>query len=105
MTKHPHFAQKPAGQHKCVKKNPVTKHPHFAEQAAGSQMGLKIMRQNVHISLKSWLDVTNVLKNPLTKHPHFAERPARHHKWVQKSYDKPQNFSSRKGGNDVTEHF
>jgi hypothetical protein len=34
------------------------------------------MQQNVHISLKSQLEIINVLKNPVTKCPHFAEQAA-----------------------------
>jgi hypothetical protein len=34
-TKHPHFAEKPAGHRKRVGKNPVTKRPHVAKQLAG----------------------------------------------------------------------
>jgi hypothetical protein len=44
----------------------VTKQLYFAEQAAGSQMGPKIMRQNVHISLNGRQDITNGLKNHTT---------------------------------------
>jgi hypothetical protein len=43
-------------------KNPVTKRPHFAEQAAGYHECPKIMEKNVHISLKSRLDIANVLE-------------------------------------------
>jgi hypothetical protein len=39
----------------------VTKHPQFAEQAAGHHKCPKIMPQNVHISLKSRLDIAKVL--------------------------------------------
>jgi hypothetical protein len=42
-------------------KNPVTKRPQFAEQVAGHHKCPKIMRQNVHTSLKSRLDIANVL--------------------------------------------
>jgi hypothetical protein len=35
---------------------------------------------NVHISLKSLLDMANMLKNPVTKRPQFAEQAAGHHK-------------------------
>jgi hypothetical protein len=47
----------------------VTKCPHFAEQAA--QMGPKIMRQNNHILLKSWLDITNVFLKILWQNVHI----------------------------------
>jgi hypothetical protein len=57
----PHFAEKPAEHGKRVGKNPVTKRPQFAEQVAGHHKCPKIMRQNVHTSLKSWLDVANLL--------------------------------------------
>jgi hypothetical protein len=55
----PHFTEKLAGHHKCVKKNPVTKHPHFAFHLLGHHKCPKIMKQNAHISLKSQLDITN----------------------------------------------
>jgi hypothetical protein len=60
VTKCPHFAEKLAG-HVNMSKNPVTKCPQFVEQAAGHHKCSKIMRQNVHISLKSGLDIANVL--------------------------------------------
>ncbi len=46
-----------------------------------------------------WLTIpiTNGSKNPVKKRPHFAEQPARHHKWVQKSCDKPSRFCFRTG--------
>jgi hypothetical protein len=65
----------------------------------------KIMRQNVHILLKSQLDIAKLSKNHMTKRPHFAEQPAGYLKWVQKSCDKPSKFRFRKGGHDVSEHF
>ncbi len=70
-----------------------------------SQMWIEIMRQNVHISLKSWLDIANLSKkscdktsafcwaggriswmskNHGKKRPHFAEKPAGHRKRVGK---------------------
>ncbi len=53
VTKHPHFAEKPAEHCKHVEKNPVTKHPHFAKQPAGH-------------------DITNWSKNFVTNRPNFA---------------------------------
>jgi hypothetical protein len=44
-----------------MSKNPVTKRPQFVEQAAGHHKCSKIMQQNVHISLKSQLDIANML--------------------------------------------
>jgi hypothetical protein len=35
VTKHPHFAEKPAGHSKCVGKNPVKKCPHAVKQLEG----------------------------------------------------------------------
>jgi hypothetical protein len=57
----------------------------------------KIRRQNVHTSLKSRLDIANVLgKSPVKKRPHVAKQPAGRHKWVQKCCDKPSKFCFRK---------
>jgi hypothetical protein len=75
----------------------VTKRPHFAEQEAGHHKCPKIMQQKIQISLKSQLDIANVLKNPVAKHPHVAKQPAGHHKWVQKFCDKSSKFRFRKG--------
>ncbi len=86
-------------------KNPVTKLPHFAEQAAGYYKCPKIMRQNIQISLESWLDIANMWKNPVTKRRHFAKQPAGHHKWVQNFVTNHPNVASGKGGYNVTEHF
>jgi hypothetical protein len=88
VTKCPHFAEKSAGHHKCVHK--ILWQKTFTFCWAGgrtSQQGPKIMRQNVHISLKSQLDILNMLKYPVTKCSHFAEQPAGHHKWVQNHVD------------------
>jgi hypothetical protein len=66
VTKRPQFAEKPAGHCKRLKKS-WEKHPPFAKQAAGHHKCPKIMQQNVHISLKSWLDITSVFKNSCEK--------------------------------------
>jgi hypothetical protein len=73
----------------------VAKRPHFAEQAAGHHKRPKIMQQNVHILLKSQLDVANVLKNPVTKHPHFTEQVAGHHKCPKNHATKRPNFAEK----------
>ncbi len=76
----------------------VTKRPQFAEQVGGTSQMSKIRRQNVHTSLKSRLDIANVLgKSPVTKRPHVAKQPAGRHKWVRKCCDKPSIFCFRKG--------
>jgi hypothetical protein len=82
----PHFAEKPAGHGKHV------------EKILWHHKCPKIMWQNVHTSLKSRLDVANVLgKNPMTNRPHVAKQLAGCHKWVQKFCDKPSKFCFRKG--------
>jgi hypothetical protein len=56
-TQCPHFAEKPAGHHKGVFKNPVTKLPHL---------------------LNSRQDITNGLKNFVTNCPNFASGKGGH---------------------------
>jgi hypothetical protein len=58
----------------------VTKRPQFAEQAAGHHKCAEIGVTNVHISLKSRLDMANVLKKSCDKRPQFVEEVAGHHK-------------------------
>jgi hypothetical protein len=86
--------------------DPVTKRPQFAEQVAGHHKCAEIGVKNVHILLKSQLDMANVLKkscdktstvcwaggrtsqmskNHATKCPHFAEKLAGHCKRVGKN--------------------
>ncbi len=64
------------------------------------------MRQNVYISLKSWLYIANVLKKSCDKMStvHFAKQPAGHHKWAKNHVTNCPNFASGKKGHDVTEH-
>ncbi len=106
LLKCPHFAEKPAGHGKRVRKNPETK--------------------NVHSLLSRWQDIKNVQKscdkmstlrwkegwtfkrvrkNPVTKCPHVAKQLAGHHKCVPNVVTNRPNFASGKGGHDVTEHF
>jgi hypothetical protein len=79
--------------------DPVTKRPQFAEQVGRtSQMSKNKATKNVYTSLKSRLDIANVLgKSPVTKRPHVAKQPAGRHKWVRKCCDKLSKFCFRRG--------
>jgi hypothetical protein len=87
-------------------KNPVTKRPQFAEQVAGHHKCPKIMRQNVHTSLKSRLDITNMLGKILWQNVHLSPNSWQDITNGSKNFvtNRP-NFASGKGGHDVTEHF
>ncbi len=89
----------------CWKK-PVTTRPQFAEQVAGHHKCPKIMRQNVHTLLKSRLDIANVLGKILWQNIHMSPNS-----WQdvtngsKNAVTNRPNFTSGKGGHDVTEHF
>ncbi len=98
-------------QYFCI--DPVTILLHFAEQAAGHHKCPEIMWQNIYISQKSLLDITNVSKkscdktstfrwagartsqmskNHATKRPHFTDNRLDIANVPKKSCDKTSTF-------------
>jgi hypothetical protein len=90
----PHFAEKPAGHgkhvekilwhHKCPKIMWQNVRTSLKSRLDVANVLGKILWQNVHMSPNSWQDVTNGSKNFVTNRP---------------------NFASGKDGHDVTKHF